>query len=63
MAPHDWFDAFLTYTRSQHDAGGKPYVGEYLDEKTGAFRLIVTEDKRPARSVRSLVSIEVKTAE
>lgn len=34
-----------------------------LDAKTGLFRLVVTEDKRPARSVHSLVSIEVKTAE
>jgi len=32
--PNDYFDAFLTYTRSQH-AAGKPYVGEYLDEVTG----------------------------
>lgn len=38
--------------------GGKP-----LDAKSGPFRLVVTEDKRPARSVHSLVSIEVKTAE
>jgi hypothetical protein len=37
--------------------------GKPLDAKTGPFRLIVTEDKRPARSVHSLVSIEVKTAE
>ena len=29
----------------------------------GPFRLIVTEDKRPARSVRNLVSLEVKTAD
>jgi hypothetical protein len=34
-----------------------------LDAKTGPFRLVVTEDKRPARSVHSLVLIEVKTAE
>jgi hypothetical protein len=27
----------------------------------GPFRLIVTEDKRPARSVRNLISIELKT--
>lgn len=32
----DWFDAFETYTRSQH-YGGLPYIGEYLDEKTGAW--------------------------
>ncbi|HTW49677.1 MAG TPA: molybdopterin-dependent oxidoreductase, partial [Acidobacteriaceae bacterium] len=36
--------------------------GKPLDTKTGPFRLVVTEDKRPARSVRNLVSIEVKTA-
>ena len=29
-----YFDAFLTYVRSQH-ADGKPYIGEYLDEVTG----------------------------
>ena len=29
----DYFDAFLTYVRSQH-ADGKPYIGEYLDEVT-----------------------------
>lgn len=34
-----------------------------LDAKTGPFRLVVTEDKRPARSVHHLVSIEVKQAE
>ena len=37
--------------------------GKPLNAKTGPFRLIVTEDKRPARSVRSLISIEVKSAE
>jgi hypothetical protein len=37
--------------------------GKPLDVKTGPLRLVVTEDKRPARSVHSLVSIEVKTAE
>ena len=30
----DYYDAFLTYVHSQH-AGGKPYIGEYLDEMTG----------------------------
>lgn len=29
-----YFDAFLTYTRSQR-ANGQPYIGEYLDEVTG----------------------------
>lgn len=37
--------------------------GKPLDAKSGPFRLVVTEDKRPARSVHRLVSIEVKTAE
>ena len=37
--------------------------GKPLDAKAGPFRLVVTEDKRPARSVRNLVSIEVKQAE
>jgi hypothetical protein len=32
----DYFDAFLTYTRSQR-YDGLPYIGEYLDEKTGAW--------------------------
>lgn len=37
--------------------------GKPLDAKTGPFRLVVTEDKRPARSVHNLVSIQVKAAE
>ncbi len=37
--------------------------GKPLDGKAGPFRLVVTEDKRPARSVRNLVKIEVRTAE
>jgi len=37
--------------------------GKPLDAKTGPFRLVVSQDKRPARSVRNLVTIEVKTAE
>ncbi|MDE3067799.1 MAG: glycoside hydrolase [Verrucomicrobiota bacterium] len=32
----DYYDAFLTYVKSQH-AGGKPYIGEYLDETTGQW--------------------------
>ena len=32
----DYFNAFLTYTRSQH-ADGQPYIGEYLDEVTGGW--------------------------
>jgi hypothetical protein len=37
--------------------------GKPLDAKTGPFRLVVSDDKRPARSVRNLVSLELKTAE
>lgn len=37
--------------------------GHPLDAKKGPFRLIVSEDKRPARSVRNLVRIELRTAE
>jgi len=32
----DYYDAFLAYVHSQH-AGGKPYIGEYLDETTGQW--------------------------
>jgi hypothetical protein len=37
--------------------------GKPLDAKNGPFKLVVTEDKRPARSVHNLVSIEVKSAD
>jgi hypothetical protein len=36
--------------------------GKPLD-KAGPFRLVVTEDKRPARSVRNLVKVELRSAE
>jgi hypothetical protein len=36
--------------------------GKPLDAHNGPFKLIVTEDKRPARSVRNLVQIDWKTA-
>ncbi|HMD10461.1 MAG TPA: molybdopterin-dependent oxidoreductase [Candidatus Acidoferrum sp.] len=36
--------------------------GALLDAKSGPFKLVVTEDKRPARWVRNLVSIELKSA-
>jgi len=36
--------------------------GAALDEKSGPFKLVVTEDKRPARWVRNLVSVELKSA-
>jgi hypothetical protein len=32
----DYFDALLTYARSQRH-NGKPYIGEYLDEETGQW--------------------------
>lgn len=37
--------------------------GKPLDAHSGPFRLVVTEDQRPARGVRNLVSLEVKTAQ
>lgn len=36
MTRSDWFDSFKTYTRS-HEYDGLPYIGEYLDETTGAW--------------------------
>ena len=36
--------------------------GKPLDAHSGPFKLVVSEDKRPARSVRNLVSIELKEA-
>jgi hypothetical protein len=36
VSAKDYFDALLTYAKSQHK-NGKPYIGEYLDEKTGAW--------------------------
>ncbi|HXZ13859.1 MAG TPA: carboxypeptidase regulatory-like domain-containing protein [Candidatus Sulfotelmatobacter sp.] len=35
--------------------------GQPLDAKSGPFKLIVTEDKRPARWVRNLVSLELRS--
>jgi len=35
--------------------------GKPLAPNIGPFRLVVTEDKRPARAVRNLVSIELKS--
>jgi hypothetical protein len=35
--------------------------GKPLSPDIGPFRLVVTEDKRPARAVRNLVSIELKS--
>ncbi|HUR57595.1 MAG TPA: glycosyl hydrolase family 65 protein [Opitutaceae bacterium] len=37
VTPRDYFDALRAYARSQRWEGGKPYIGEYLDEKTGAW--------------------------
>jgi hypothetical protein len=37
--------------------------GKPIGEKDGPFRLVVTEDKRPARCVHNLVSIELRTAD
>jgi hypothetical protein len=38
-------------------------AGKPLDAKEGPFKLVVTEDKRPARSVHNLVRLELKQAE
>jgi len=37
--------------------------GKALDARSAPFKLVVTEDKRPARGVRNLVAIEVKEAQ
>jgi hypothetical protein len=37
--------------------------GKPLDAHDGPFKLVVTEDKRPARSVRNLISIELRPAQ
>jgi DMSO/TMAO reductase YedYZ molybdopterin-dependent catalytic subunit len=37
--------------------------GKPLDAHNGPFKLVVTEDKRPARSVRNLVSIELRSVQ
>jgi len=37
--------------------------GKPLDPHNGPFKVVVTEDKRPARSVRNLVSIELRLAQ
>lgn len=36
--------------------------GHPLDARNGPFKLVNTEDKRPARCVRNLVSVEIKSA-
>ena len=36
VSPKDYFDALLTYAKA-HQKNGKPYIGEYQDEKTGAW--------------------------
>ncbi|MGB6498541.1 MAG: carboxypeptidase regulatory-like domain-containing protein [Candidatus Acidiferrum sp.] len=35
--------------------------GQPIGEKSGPFKLVVTEDKRPARWVRNLVSLELRS--
>jgi len=37
--------------------------GKPLDAKNGPYKLVVTEDKRPARSVRNLVGLQLRTAQ
>ncbi len=36
VSARDWFEAFVTYSRS-HVYDGLPYIGEYQDETTGAW--------------------------
>jgi hypothetical protein len=36
VSSKDYFEALLTYAKAQH-WGDKPYIGEYYDEKTGAW--------------------------
>jgi tetratricopeptide (TPR) repeat protein len=36
LSARDYFEALLTYAKAQH-RNGKPYIGEYQDEKTGAW--------------------------
>lgn len=36
VTQRDYFDAFVAYTRSQN-RDGRPYIGEYQDENTGAW--------------------------
>lgn len=42
----DWTDAFLAFTTSHRAPDGKPYIGEYQDEKTGEWIKV----RRPERS-------------
>ena len=37
--------------------------GKPLDAKSGPFKLVVSEDKRPARCVRNLISLQLKAAD
>lgn len=37
--------------------------GKRLDAHSGPFKLVVTEDQHPARSVRNLITIELKSAQ
>lgn len=36
--------------------------GKALDAKSGPFKLVVSQDKRPARCVRNLISLQLKSA-
>lgn len=42
VSNNDYFDQLSTYAKSQHK-DGKPYIGEYMDEKTGQW---LTADDR-----------------
>jgi DMSO/TMAO reductase YedYZ molybdopterin-dependent catalytic subunit len=65
----DGFDAVLSVTEVDPELHEGTVLiadtvdGKPLDPKAGPFQLVVSEDKRPVRSVRNLVKIEVRTAE
>jgi hypothetical protein len=42
---------------------GLQFLHRRLDEHSGPLKLWVSEDKRPARSMRNLVTIELKMAQ
>ncbi len=45
VTAHDYYDAFLTYVKSQR-LDGHPHIGEYLDETTGAWLIKASKAER-----------------
>jgi hypothetical protein len=63
----DNFHVALTLCDTNPDCrSGQAIVADALDgkplEKDGAFKLVLTEDKRPARWARNLMSLQVESA-